>query len=197
MNKLNGAAQIQGDLFDVSPKGVTGPACLRCRRFAPLPALAVCPACRVKGLRAAVLWQPYATAVALHGKDVENRPQPPWSTLRGDLVAILAACHVDAVREAEDEAWIFEHVGVRLHTATMPRGAIVAVARVGGHDEVARSPWWSGATTWTGKPNRAWRLLDVVAIPTPVPHKGAQGFPQVTDAAALAIWTQLATVATR
>lgn len=149
----------------------------------------------MKPLLALTVWQPWASLLAAGVKPVENRDWTPESyNLRaGDHLAIHASVKLD--RESWEAAYqIAEQVGAlpslpwlaslpevdtsgrfgkarlrhALETAA-PYGAIVAVGVL---DEVRREPrgddpWWCGPV--------GWYLRDVVALPTPVPCKGAQG----------------------
>lgn len=119
-------------------------------------------------MRALTLWQPWAHAVAHLGKRIENRPWKPWPAVIGTRVAIHAAAKVDAVGEAAVEGWVRRHTGLALPpAASLPRGAIVATARVTGVVTESRSPWFMGPFGWT--------LDEVIALPTPVACRGAQG----------------------
>lgn len=131
-------------------------------------------------LRGLTLWQPWAWAIAHGGKRIENRPWRPWPEVLGKLIAIHAAARVDVATEAAAAAFIHPRTGVVVpEAATLPRGAIVAVARVTGYVTASRDPWFMGPVGWT--------LTDVVALPI----RGAQGlWPMHAETArvALAAW---------
>lgn len=119
-------------------------------------------------MKALTLWQPWAHAVAHFGKRIENRPWKPWPSIVGQVVAIHAAAKVDPIGEAAVEGWVRRHTGLLLPpAASLPRGAIVATARVTGVLTESESPWFVGPFGWT--------LDEVVALPAPVPCRGAQG----------------------
>jgi hypothetical protein len=110
-------------------------------------------------LRALTLWQPWASAVAYLGKDIENRGH--HRTYRG-LVLIHAGLRVDSAA--------LQHMPAGLD---LPRKAVVAIARLTGmHTDCDGrcSPWaQAGPGVWH------WQLTDVHALTRPVPAPGAQG----------------------
>lgn len=156
-------------------------------------------------LRALTLIQPWAHAIAWCGKPVENRTWAPPPTLVGSYLAIHAGMKLD--REAFEDLVIrrsgrspAEVIGAKITIQGKPitRGAIVAVVRVDGWmrgsggitgerltavhgiereraEEILRGEWWCGPIGWV--------LGDVVALPEPVPCKGAQGLWTVSGSA--------------
>ncbi len=123
-------------------------------------------------MKALTLWQPWAHAVCALGKRLENRTWEPYANIIGQRIAIHAASRKPDADEIEATEYLRED-GHEV-PADLPRGAIVAVARVTGctrggalrgaaNDEY----WWVGPVGWL--------LDDVVVLPTPVPCKGAQG----------------------
>lgn len=113
-------------------------------------------------MRALTVWQPWAHCIAHLGKPLENRDWPPPVWLLGKRLAIHAGKTLD--REACE--LIEELFDLRL-PATYPHGAIVAVVTVPGAVTESESEWFSG--------KYGWLLKDKVALPTPVPCRGAQG----------------------
>ncbi|MEU0031735.1 hypothetical protein [Streptomyces sp. NPDC006335] len=111
-------------------------------------------------VRALTLWQPHASAVAVLGKDIENRGWPP-STFGGGLILVHAGLDTDQVA--------MHHVPRDME---LPRGAVVAIARITrAHTDCDGrcSPWADRDSTWH------WELSDVVPLPTPVTEvKGRQ-----------------------
>jgi hypothetical protein len=119
-------------------------------------------------VKALTLWQPWAHAVARLGKRIENRPWKPWPSVVGRVIAIHAAAKVDPAEEERAARWIRLTVGVWVPlSSALPRGAIVATARVTGSVAASADPWFVGPYGWT--------LDEVVALPAPVPCRGAQG----------------------
>ena len=110
-------------------------------------------------VRAVTLWEPYASAVAALGKDIENRGWPPGS-FRG-LILVHAGLSTDraALRHLPRD--------LELH-----RGAVVAVARISG----AHTDCDGQCSTWADpEAEWHWELSDVVQLPTPVTQvKGRQ-----------------------
>lgn len=133
--------------------------------FADAPPPALAPA--ASGMRALTLWQPWAHAVAHLGKRIENRPWAPWSTIIGQVIAIHAAAKLDPVEEARVSAAIRARGHALPPAEQLPRGAIVATARVTGYVRRSDDPWFFGPF--------GWQLADVVALPAPVPCRGMQG----------------------
>lgn len=133
------------------------------------------------------LWQPWAWAVAHGSKRIENRPWRPWPSIVGKLLAIHAAAKVDVVDEEYAAEWICARTGLVVPAAsTLPRGAIVAVARVTGSVAASSDPWFVGPF--------GWQLDQVVALPTPLPCRGRQGLWPVPDEVArgaLAAWRKV------
>lgn len=125
------------------------------------------PAATGRVLRALTVWQPWAHCIAHLGKRIENRGWRPWAEMIGQVIAIHAAARVDFIEEHE--------LGMRLramghdlpHPSELPRGAIVAVARVTGYVVASDSFWFVGPYGWT--------LSDVIALPQPIACRGAQG----------------------
>lgn len=132
-------------------------------------------------MKALTLHQPWATCVALHGKRVENRTWTPPDSILGQRIAIHAGKKLDS----EAYEMLLEE-GVELHLATsLPRGAVVATARVRGWvrsdngvtvrdavllsgvpEQALNSTWWAGPVGW---------VLDDVKDIEPVQCSGAQG----------------------
>lgn len=143
-------------------------------------------------MRALTLWQPWATAVALHGKIVENRTWLPPESLLGERIAI----HAGAARK---DAWALPP-GVTV-PEPLPRSGVVATAIVVGAldlregrrdvrvrgtgslafltggddssddwDRIAKldsNPWWLGPVGWL--------LEEIRPLSQPVSCKGAMG----------------------
>ena len=159
-------------------------------------------------IRGITLRHPWAWAF-LHGKDIENRTWPP--SHQGGQIGMYLALHGGALpRKSDDEylddiahslEWMQEHdliPGVELPdfghyyqpniipgvspqpTAENVRlfcpTGIVAVARLAGVVQDSASPWAAAGQFH-------WQLADVITLPEPVVHKGAQGLWQIEPAA--------------
>ena len=121
-------------------------------------------------MKALTLTQPWATLVALGHKKVETRS---WSTsYRGPL-----AIHAAKGFPADARAFAEEERALGRVPAQLPLGAVVATARL-----VAVRPTFDVAPELMGLELRlgnyargrfAWLLEDVVALPEPIPAKGA------------------------
>lgn len=155
-------------------------------------------------MNALTLWNPWAWAMAHAGKPVENRTWEPPSRVLGQLLAIHAGKTLDhdAIFDIADEFgvapenWDIPSVapdleGVRRVGRLVP-GAIVAVGVLAGfvrdngagyihpagveaaqlsEAEILR---WARQTPWYQGPV-GWVVVKRIALPTPVPCKGAQG----------------------
>lgn len=135
---------------------------------------------------ALTLQQPWATCIAHHGKDIENRTWLPHQRVIGQRIAIHAGKRYrrDIARSLEEGVAGCPLLGELLED--VPLGAVVAVARVRGYaligeglagwssglseDDYRRaleSPWWVGPVGWL--------LGDVEPLVEPVPARGRQG----------------------
>lgn len=106
--------------------------------------------------------QPWATALALYGATVLNRPHRLPAKYLGGQVAIHAATYRDPFRERVERGRIRDRTGVTV-PAALPYGAIVAVGRLTGCVESSSSPWFEGPFGWV--------VEDVRAV-TPVATRG-------------------------
>lgn len=100
------------------------------------------------------LQQPWATAVCDLGKRVENRSWCPPAHMMGEVIAI----HAGKTFHEDGADWLAARMGRMVRRATVPLGAIVALARI---KEVVterpEDPWFVGPFGWV--------LEDVVALP--------------------------------
>ncbi|MFL5344378.1 MAG: hypothetical protein ACJ8AT_06280 [Hyalangium sp.] len=116
-------------------------------------------------LHALTLQQPWATAVAELGKDVENRVWAPYQARVGQPLAI----HAGLVYDQQSAEGIRQEFGLKVPGRhACPRGAVVAVAMLAGASRDSASRW-AVAGQWH------WHLEGVVQLVRPVPCKGAQG----------------------
>lgn len=113
-------------------------------------------------VRGITLRQPWASAVADLGKDVENRT---WATPYRGLLAIHAGLRVE--RDAVDELGIATD-------QRLPRGCIIAVARLS--DVVDNSP-----SRWARAGHFHWLLTDVQRLADPIPLTGRLGLFRLPD----------------
>lgn len=113
------------------------------------------------------VWQPWASAIAEHGKPVENRTWRPPESVLGERIAIHAGKRFDEV----GARWIVDSGLVPGMTIgqlfTLPRGVVVCPAIVAGASTWNRSPWFTGP--W------GWELIEVRRLVEPVRCAGAQG----------------------
>lgn len=134
-------------------------------------------------MRALTIYQPWAHAVAHLGKRIENRPWKPWASIVGRVIAIHAAAKVDPAGESDAAGFILHRTtGVLPLRLELPRAAIVATARVTGVVTASTSPWFVGPYGWT--------LDEVIALPTPVACRGAQGLWIVPPEVAVQVFEQ-------
>lgn len=123
--------------------------------------------------------QPWATAIVLGFKPIENRDWAPWAKIIGKRTFI----HSTKVRpELADCAAVSKLTGVpQSEVLQWPTGSVVGSVAVIGciTDPQNLSPaaqaWWAGP--------RAWLLEKPKAMVEPLPMKGAQGLWPVPDLA--------------
>lgn len=135
-------------------------------------------------MKALSLWQPWASAIALGAKTIETRS---WSTsYRGPIAIHAAKRKVIGELEALQRSKISDFVGQMPWSLKLPFGAIVATAKL--VDCVPSNSWklhnMSSSNFYLGdfSPGRfAWLLEDVVALPEPIPYRGAQGLFEIPD----------------
>jgi len=126
------------------------------------------------------LWQPWASAIALGHKRIETRS---WSTNYRGPIAIHAAKRWDA---GQQEFAMTERAFGRL-PGRLPFGAIVAVARlvgVKGTTELRDACNLSAIERLYGDYSDGrfgWILEGIIALPVPMPFRGAQGLFEVPD----------------
>lgn len=108
--------------------------------------------------------QPWADAIVHGGKRCENRTWTPPTALIGMRILIHAAKTPDrAAVLCRDQTWPDQ------------RGVILAVATLTGyHAANATGPLC--CAPWGNPDAYHWQLADVLALPEPVPAKGALGF---------------------
>lgn len=114
------------------------------------------------------LRQPWANAVCYLGKRIENRSWKPPTSAVGQPLAI----HAGKGWDEGGAEWIWENCGVRYIHHDMPKGCIVAVAKldsvivVDGLMSAAERKWFKGPI--------GWRLRHVNVLAEPVPCNGKQ-----------------------
>lgn len=117
-------------------------------------------------LRGLTLWRPWAASIVHGPKRVENRPWfPAGSLLAQDL---WIAIHAGKTWDREGAALI-RSIWPEAR-ATIPHGTehgIVGVAHVVRWGSPDGGPWAFGPCCWY--------LEDVLALPAPIPCRGAQG----------------------
>ena len=132
-------------------------------------------------LYALTVLQPFATAIARFGKNVENRTWWPDRRLPvGGWLAIHAGGRDYAGADSDEfRRWLGGLVGRYFppgYLAALPHGAIVAVA----HVEAISDPR-AKASPWAIAGQEQWRFGCVFDLVEPVPCKGAQGLWRVPD----------------
>lgn len=117
-------------------------------------------------MKALSIRQPWAWAVLHAGKRVENRDWP--TAFRGRV--LLHASKGCTRGEYEEAAWaISGDARVKVPPLVeLPRGAIVGAATIYDCVSASDSPWFCGPFGFL--------LSHVVALPEPIPCKGALGF---------------------
>lgn len=142
------------------------------------------------------IWQPHATLVMLGVKPYETRSWAVYKSLLGQRIGIHAAKAMDDLKELEayigrsasgvDSVASFDAMRAALHSggfeklADLPRGCVIgsAVLQACVRTEDLADPGYFGDFS-SGR--FAWRLVDPVPLPEPVPYRGQQGFFTVPD----------------
>lgn len=143
-------------------------------------------------LRGLTLTHPWAWCIAHAGKDVENRSWRPER--QGGQIGMFLAIHGGALPGPKtgkrEEARMDLAAALRVAGRTALVGVpalqqldmgqpatgeerfmspgIVALARLAGVATDSTSPWAAAG-------QQHWQLADVLALPEPIPHRGAQG----------------------
>lgn len=117
-------------------------------------------------MKALTVWQPWATAILAHGKDIENRPWQPPAAVIGRRIGIHAGLRVDqtALREARD-------AGYELPDPP-PTGVLLGTVRVVGthHADTCRTR----CSPWAHRGAWHWELTDPRPLAKPIPCRGLQ-----------------------
>lgn len=122
-------------------------------------------------MKALTLHQPWATAIELAGKRIENRGWRPPAGVVGRRIAIHAGRTFDEdVARQVMGRWLERDDLV--HRARRQRGVVVCLARVVGVVEVSDDPWFVGPYGWV--------LEDVMRLTKPVKARGRQGLWDLT-----------------
>jgi hypothetical protein len=151
-------------------------------------------------MRAISLWQPWASLVAIGAKRIETRHWPVPQHILGQRIAIHAA-----KRWTQEEAALLtqepfrsvleRNFGImaedtRLFREVLPFGAVIATATLteclstnGTRRDGPKYADWVHNLSVTEEafgnygPDRfGWVLQNIIALPEPIPFKGAQGF---------------------
>jgi hypothetical protein len=131
----------------------------------------------VPQLRALTVRQPWAGAIVHQTKRVENRTWKLPAAMHGTRILIHAAAQPDKL------AVVY---GPNLDVY----GAIIGAATITGcHYDTGRQPCCS---EWAFTGVYHWTLADVIALPVPVPAKGALGFWTPSENAQAAVREQIA-----
>lgn len=113
-------------------------------------------------MKALTLHRPWPWAIFHSTKEIENRTWAPPAAMVGRFIAIHAGKTV-----ADDAGrFIREVTGIRTAPRNMAMG-IIGIARIVEVVMESPSPWFVGPV--------GWRLDQRIALPSPVPCKGAQG----------------------
>lgn len=129
-------------------------------------------------MKAISLWQPWATAIAVGVKRVETRH---WSTNYTGRLAIHAAKRW----QTAEQYFAAQEYQIGRLPRDIPLGVIVATCTLMGcrrTEDVEHQVTEIERIYGNYAPGRfAWFLTDIVALPAPIPFKGAQGFFNVPD----------------
>jgi hypothetical protein len=151
-------------------------------------------------LKAITLRQPHANLTAYWGKNVENRGWLPPHHIIGQWIAIHAGkrfCpeEFDAALELTMRAGIGPSPAQQmLWTKDGPYGAILAIALLGSVESypcdfsltLHKNPWAFGP--------ECWMWTRIIALPEPIPCKGAQGLWTLATPITEEVWRQIGIV---
>lgn len=111
-------------------------------------------------MRGLTLWQPWASAIAHGGKDIENRPWPCPDAHLGTRIAIHAGKHYDA----NGAYYVRERWPEMPSKQEIPYGAIVSVVTVARLERCSRD--LARVNAWAFGP-WCWLLTDITPLETP------------------------------
>ena len=115
-------------------------------------------------MKALTLWRPWPHAIFYGGKRIENRTWKPWPSIIGKRIALHAGARYDAEGAALMRISGLYDAPSEHHC---PKGVIIGVATITGCVTESDDPWFFGPY--------GWKLADVIALPEPIPCRGAQG----------------------
>lgn len=172
-------------------------------------------------MQALTLWQPWAWAMAFAGKPVENRTWAPPHSLLGQRIAIHAGKTCDekmidgigaefGIVPATSDVPLLGYGNDLQRIGHLARGAVVAVGTLAGYvcddgngraisatndphvaAEILRkaraSRWYQGPIGWI--------VVNRIALPKPVPCRGAQGLWTLPPDVEAAVMRQIGEVA--
>ena len=120
-------------------------------------------------MKALTLWRPWAQAIIYGPKRIENRSWRPVKWMIGERIAI----HAGKKYDEDGEMWMLEYDLYRPENPDMCACGILGTAVI--TDCVSRSDdsWFCGPFGWV--------LDDIIALPSPIPCRGAQGLWDVPD----------------
>lgn len=123
----------------------------------------------ITGWLGLTLLNPWAAAVAWHGKRVENRGWAPPRTLRGVLIHAGKGWDEGAVQTLQAQGYD------TIRRSVVP-SAVVAVATLGRVCEASLpgGPGGCDCGEWAAHGQRHWNLAEVWTLPMPVPCPGRQ-----------------------
>ena len=127
-------------------------------------------------MKAITLTQPWATLVAIGAKQYETRS---WGTSYRGPLAIHAAKGFP--KWAQDLAHVEASFHETMQGISLPRGVVIAICRLAACRQILEGmdPLWPSVRErefgdWTlGR--YFWQLVDITALPRPIPAKGALG----------------------
>lgn len=143
--------------------------------------------------------QPWATAVLLHGKDVENRRWAPWPRIIGKRIAV----HAGAKFDKGDQWNLKEQLAVDI--IEPPQSALLGTVEVMGYVHVEafeaghpNHPWFDGIherraqqaleSRWRAADAKfLWVLQNPIVLPEPIPCPGSLSLWHVQPAHAMAM----------
>lgn len=113
--------------------------------------------------------QPWASLILHHGKDIENRKWVFPDHMRGQRIAIHTSARLDRTEyvSAVEHCYFAGIPNFDLKPMDLTLGKIIGTIELESFGTNFRSPWFTGPI--------GWKLKDPIALPEPIPAKGALG----------------------
>ncbi len=132
--------------------------------------------------------EPWGSLIIHHGKDVENRTWSAPLNMRGQRIAIHTSARLDRTEfvSAVEHCYFNGLPNFDLKPADTVNGKIIGTVQLVDCLTWIRSHWFSGPVGWL--------LANPIALPRPIPAKGALGLWQLTPEIEAEVYRQVAEI---